>query len=95
MFNIVMSYLALCITPNDCCKKAVEWIRGFLGSSIGIGNLIWLIFGSVYVFGVDPISFENPEAADYCDYSPYMFAYVMTIIGKNCGTISKHFFFSS
>jgi len=81
IFTVVMSYLALCITPTECCKKMAEWVARFLSSSIGIGNLIWLIFGSIYVFGVDDITFEDPHAKNYCDYSPYMFAYVMTILG--------------
>ena len=58
-------------------------IEKLLNATIGLGSFIWLVIGSIYVFGVDPISFEDPNMPDYCDYAPYMYAYVMTIIGED------------
>ena len=66
-----------------CNEQGKVMIEKLLNATIGLGSFIWLVIGSIYVFGVDPISFEDPNMPDYCDYAPYMYAYVMTIIGED------------
>ena len=68
---------------KKCNEQGKVMIEKLLNATIGLGSFIWLVIGSIYVFGVDPISFEDPKMPDYCDYAPYMYAYVMTIIGED------------
>ena len=49
-------------------------------SVIGCFMLGWLIYGSVIVFGMDSITYENQS---HCQYSAYMFAYIATVFCKS------------
>lgn len=62
-----------------CCNKGLTE-NGLTGiqTVVGLANFIWLIVGSCAVFN-DKITDTDGEY--YCDYSPYMFAYVMIILG--------------
>ena len=42
----------------------------------------WLIYGSVMVFGMEDLSHEDPSQPNYCQYSAYMSAYIVTVISK-------------
>jgi len=68
--------------PNDfpLVRYLVHGLKVF-DTLASIFSTCWLVAGSVYVYGAEIESYEEPEAAKYCNYSTYMFAFVVITIG--------------
>ena len=49
-------------------------------SLASVFSTCWLIAGSVYVYGANP-TYDDPHKDSFCDYSAYMFAFVVITIG--------------
>ncbi|TRY78900.1 hypothetical protein TCAL_01703 [Tigriopus californicus] len=49
-------------------------------SFASVFSTIWLVVGSIYVYGVSP-DFQHRDSPKYCDYNAYMFAFVVITIG--------------
>ena len=45
-----------------------------------IFSTCWLVVGSYHVYSAKP-TFDNPLSKDYCDYTPFMCAFVVITIG--------------
>jgi len=61
-------------------------ILSLIQTALWIGNLVVIIWGTIVVFGnYSTWTYEAPEEGtptnmDYCDYTPFMFAFVLLIL---------------
>ena len=83
MFAVLVGILSFCVPATDCFKKLVLFVANILSFIIGLGHFVWLIFGTVYVFGVNSVSFQDPSLPDYCQKSAYIYAYFITVVGES------------
>ena len=71
--------LTLCAGKAICEKHdlGLQCVAKLFSGVIMFVNFIWLIYGSTFIFS------DINRTKDKCDESQWMFAYVMTILGRS------------